>query len=75
MYPSSTSVLEKPEISIVIPLFNEQENLKSLHQRIGHALEAMGGSYEIVFVNDGSRDATPRLLGELYDRVMELERT
>jgi dolichol-phosphate mannosyltransferase len=67
MDPSSKFTLERPEISIVIPLFNEQENLESLHQRIGLAMRAMGDTYEILFVDDGSRDATPRLLDELYE--------
>jgi glycosyltransferase involved in cell wall biosynthesis len=58
--PSST-----PEISVVVPLFNEAENLGELHRRLSLALESLGSSYELVFVNDGSRDATGDLLDEL----------
>jgi polyisoprenyl-phosphate glycosyltransferase len=56
-----------PELSVVIPLWDEQENLAALYRRLGRALEAMGRPYEIVFVDDGSRDATPRMLDALYE--------
>jgi dolichol-phosphate mannosyltransferase len=54
-----------PEISVVVPLFNEAENLGELHRRLSLALESLGCAYELVFVNDGSRDATGDLLDEL----------
>jgi len=54
-----------PEISVVVPLFNEAENLGELHRRLSLALESLGCSYELVLVNDGSRDATGDLLDEL----------
>jgi dolichol-phosphate mannosyltransferase len=53
------------EISVVVPLFNEEENLVELHRRLGKALGALNMGYELVFVNDGSRDGTPALLDEL----------
>jgi dolichol-phosphate mannosyltransferase len=56
------------EISVVIPLHDEEENLGELHRRLSLVLGSMGDPYEIVFVNDGSRDATPRLLDELSAR-------
>jgi dolichol-phosphate mannosyltransferase len=43
-------------LSVVIPVFNEEESLQALHQRLGSALERAGVSYEIVLVDDGSRD-------------------
>jgi len=58
--PTST-----PEISVVVPLFDEEENLGELHRRLTRALEPLTASYELVFVNDGSRDATAPLLDEL----------
>jgi dolichol-phosphate mannosyltransferase len=55
----------RPEISVVVPLFNEQENVAELHRRLNDTLEVMEVSYEIVLVNDGGRDATPRLIEDL----------
>jgi polyisoprenyl-phosphate glycosyltransferase len=47
-----------PTLSIVIPLFNEQENLDALAARLIPALDALNTDYEVIFVDDGSRDAT-----------------
>ncbi len=47
-----------PELSVVVPLYNEQETVIVLHQRIREALDSLAVDWEIVFVNDGSRDAT-----------------
>lgn len=57
---------EKTLLSVVVPLFNEAENLPELYQRLTAALEQEGEAFELVFVNDGSTDATPRLLEELH---------
>lgn len=46
------------QISIVVPLFNEEKNLNLLHERLTNVLTDMGKSFELVFVNDGSKDAT-----------------
>jgi dolichol-phosphate mannosyltransferase len=54
-----------PEISIVVPLYNEEENVRELHRRVTAAMEALGLSYELVLVNDGSRDSTPKLIQQL----------
>jgi glycosyltransferase involved in cell wall biosynthesis len=51
--------------SVVVPLFNEQENVPQLYVKIIDAMDATGGSYEIVFVDDGSKDGTFRLLSEI----------
>ena len=50
------------ELSIVIPLFNESENLHELHRRLSIALPSFITAYELVFVDDGSADATPDML-------------
>src|SRR5262249_57133441 len=55
------------EIRVVVPLFNEEENLAELHERLTRSLTALGVSYELVLVNDGSRDATPDLLDRLHE--------
>lgn len=51
-----------PHVSVVIPVFNEEENLTELLARLKSTLEALGRTYEIVFVNDGSRDGSLPLL-------------
>ena len=51
---------------MVVPVYNEQENIEALWQRLLAALEAIGPDYEVVFVDDGSRDATPDLLDALH---------
>src|SRR5215467_13843730 len=53
--------------SIVIPLFNEQDNIRSLYSRILSAMKEMSGNYEIVFVDDGSRDDTFKTLSTICD--------
>jgi len=49
---------EKPQLSAVVPLYNEEGNVKELHKRIKDAFEKLGKSYEIIFVDDGSSDGT-----------------
>jgi len=46
------------DLSIVVPVFNEQDNVKKLHEEIVAVLNKLGKSYEIIFVNDGSLDKT-----------------
>ena len=45
-------------VSVVVPIFNEQENLPELRRRLADALERTGEDWEVVLVNDGSRDAS-----------------
>ena len=52
----------EPEISVVVPLYNEEENVAELHRRLARVLDGMTIPYEILFVNDGSRDATRSLI-------------
>lgn len=49
---------EKPYLSVVVPLYNEEENVRELHKRILEACEELGKSFEIIFVDDGSGDET-----------------
>jgi undecaprenyl-phosphate 4-deoxy-4-formamido-L-arabinose transferase len=53
-------------ISIVIPIYNEEAGLPTLFARLYPALDALGESYEIIFVNDGSRDRSAALLREQF---------
>src|SRR5579885_474408 len=54
-----------PKYSIVVPLHNEQENVTDLYDRLKAVMEIDGGSFEIIFVDDGSRDRTFHLLREI----------
>lgn len=56
----------KPELSVVIPVYNEESGLAKLFERLYPALDALGYSYEVIFVNDGSRDRSAGLLAEQY---------
>jgi undecaprenyl-phosphate 4-deoxy-4-formamido-L-arabinose transferase len=58
--------LNNPEISVVIPIYNEQAGLAALFARLYPALDQLGASYEIVFVNDGSRDNSVSILAEQF---------
>ncbi len=52
----------KPKLSIVVPFFNEEENVAPLLAEIRAVCDALGQAYEAIFVNDGSTDATERRL-------------
>jgi glycosyltransferase involved in cell wall biosynthesis len=65
---SATRAENIPDISIVVPLYNEEENARELYRRLTDALEALGVVYELVFVNDGSKDSTPALIGALHEQ-------
>lgn len=54
-----------PEVSIVVPLYNEEESLRPLYAAITHAVAPLGISFEIIFVDDGSRDATVSIADEI----------
>lgn len=57
-----------PVLSVVIPVFNEEESLEPLSAELLEALEAQSHPWEVVFVDDGSRDGTARILGQLCAR-------
>lgn len=57
---------EKLGISIVVPVYNEEESLPPLHERLRNALESMNTSFEVIFVDDGSRDGTFGVLEEIH---------
>lgn len=63
-----------PEISLVVPVYNEEAVLPALFARIYPALDALGRSYELIFVDDGSRDRSVSLLREQYQRRADVTR-
>lgn len=52
-------------LSIIIPIYNEQDNVIPLHKRLREALRAFTISYEVIIINDGSTDGTAGLLGDI----------
>ena len=54
-----------PKYSIVVPFHNEEENVTALYDRLKAVMEQIGDTFELVFVDDGSRDRTYRLLEEI----------
>ncbi len=59
---------EHPTVSVVAPCFNEEGVLHELYRRISQVLDGAGESWELVLVNDGSRDRTPEIMRELHAR-------
>jgi glycosyltransferase involved in cell wall biosynthesis len=55
-------------LSIVIPLFNEEGNLRLLHQKLSVTLTSLGQPYELIFVDDGSTDGSSQILRELFEQ-------
>ena len=57
-----------PSISVVLPAWNEERNVARAIQEAVTALEGLGADYEVIVVDDGSRDGTARVVGELQAR-------
>jgi polyisoprenyl-phosphate glycosyltransferase len=55
-----------PVLSVVVPCYNEQEVIGECHRRLTGTLSVLDGNYEIVYVNDGSRDRTSELLRAIH---------
>src|SRR2546430_1009066 len=62
--------------SIVIPFYNEQENIPPLYMKLTEVMDGIGEPYELVFVDDGSKDDSFKVLSEIYehDRRVNLVR-
>lgn len=69
-----TTVAMKPEVSVVIPVYNEEAGLANLFARLYPAMDALDLPYEIVFVNDGSRDNSVAILAEQYRKRPDVTR-
>jgi undecaprenyl-phosphate 4-deoxy-4-formamido-L-arabinose transferase len=66
--------MSTPEVSVVIPVYNEEEGLPALFGRLYPALDALGRTYEVVFINDGSVDRSAALLREQFQRRPDVTR-
>ncbi len=54
-----------PALSVIIPAFDEEENVEPCYRELVGVLEGLGATFEVIIVDDGSRDGTPRVLGRL----------
>ena len=59
---------DRPEVSVVVPMFNEEENVEATVERLKGALEPLKCAYEIVLVNDGSTDSTHAVAQAVSER-------
>jgi glycosyltransferase involved in cell wall biosynthesis len=67
------------ELSVILPVFDERDNLRLLYEELAETLEALARSYEILFVDDGSTDGSREVLAEIEShdklvRIIELRR-
>ena len=60
--------MSKPYVSVVIPVYNEQENLDALFTRLTSVMDKLGKPYEILFTNDGSRDRSGEMLKGFHEK-------
>ncbi len=76
---ADTSTVGEPELSVIVPVFNEVENLESLCREVQRVLEAANLNFELIFADDGSTDDTPQVLDRLSNefprvRIVTLRR-
>jgi len=74
---TNKTTLDLLDISIVVPIFNEQGNILRLWQELHEVMQSQSQSYEIIFVNDGSSDNSLKILKKIQDpqvRVVNLMR-
>jgi len=57
-----------PDLSVIIPIYNEEANIASLYERLKKVLDGLGRSHELIFINDGSRDRSMTLIRDLAGR-------
>src|SRR5256884_7027952 len=57
--------VDAPDISVFLPVFNEESNLRPLHEKLDRALAQLGRTAEIIYVDDGSSDGSLAILREL----------
>ncbi len=62
-------------LSVVVPIYNEEENIPAFHSAIRSVMESMEEHWEVVYVNDGSRDKSLSLLVEIQQRDPRVSRS
>jgi undecaprenyl-phosphate 4-deoxy-4-formamido-L-arabinose transferase len=72
--PAGSAAKSAPMLSVVIPVYNEEAVLASLFERLYPVLDALGEPYEIIFVNDGSRDRSAAILAAQFQSRPDVTR-
>ncbi|HEB97570.1 MAG TPA: glycosyltransferase [Sedimenticola thiotaurini] len=72
--PQQTQTDQGPLLSVVIPVYNEEAVLPSLFSRLYPALDGLGRTYEVIFVDDGSRDRSVALLRQQFQQRPDVTR-
>lgn len=70
--PANTAVM--PDLSVVVPVYNEQESLTALFERLYPALDKLQRSYEVIFIDDGSKDRSVAMLRTMFQQRPECTR-
>jgi undecaprenyl-phosphate 4-deoxy-4-formamido-L-arabinose transferase len=71
---AGVEILSAPQLSVVIPVYNEEATLAALFARLYPALDALKRTYEIIFVNDGSRDRSSAILADQHAKRQDVTR-
>lgn len=66
--PSSSSAPDRPTLSVIVPIFNEEAVIPELYRRMTEVLGAIGERWEMICINDGSRDRSLEMLRDLHDK-------
>ena len=66
--------MNTPSLSVIVPVYNEERVLPALFERLYRTLDALDEAYEVVFVNDGSRDRSAQLLAQQFRRRPDVTR-
>jgi undecaprenyl-phosphate 4-deoxy-4-formamido-L-arabinose transferase len=72
--PTRNEISMTPIVSVVVPVYNEEDGLQALFDRLYPALDALNTPYEILFINDGSRDRSAGLLSAQYEKRPDVTR-
>jgi glycosyltransferase involved in cell wall biosynthesis len=64
-FSAGIAMTTEPELSVIVPFYNEQENIRRMHAAIVAAIEPIGVPFEMVLVNDGSKDRTLELATDI----------
>ncbi|MFM7372024.1 MAG: glycosyltransferase, partial [Sphaerospermopsis kisseleviana] len=58
--------MNQPIYSLVIPIYNEEENITEMYRRLTHVMEQLNGEVELILIDDGSRDRSLSMIRELH---------
>jgi dolichol-phosphate mannosyltransferase len=61
-------MINQPIYSLIIPIYNEEENITEMYRRLHHVMEQLDGDVELILIDDGSRDRSLKMMRELHHR-------